>query len=307
LKRVLVTGSDGMLGTELLRQLRKYDGLKIIPTTQENMDITDLKSVKNTFKKHNPTHVIHCAAFTAVDTAEKDPLNAYLVNAEGTKNLAFFASTMDAEIIYISTDYVFDGNKGKAYKETDKPKPINTYGRSKLLGEEYIQTLTDKYKIIRTSWLNGLGGAHTRNFIETMLRVAEQRNELSVVDDQTGRPTFTFDLAKAMILLMDAKAYGIFHVTGEGKTTWYGFAKKIFELAKKDVKVRPTTTEQFRSLAARPRYSVMANTRFEQLGIDLLPEWEDSLKEYFRRRKLAQSIHKSDDYGPSRDAEKVEA
>lgn len=305
MKRVLVTGSDGMLGSEVVRQLKKLRDVKVIATTQNTLDITDLRKVKETFEQSRPTHVIHCAAFTAVDTAEKDRLTAFLVNSEGTKNLAFFASNLDAEMIYISTDYVFSGNKGKAYIETDATGPINTYGRSKLRGEEYIRTLTDKHKIVRTSWLNGLGGVYTRNFIETMLRIAEQRNELSVVDDQTGRPTFTFDLARAVLLLMDARSYGVFHVTGEGKTTWFGFAKKIFELAGKEVKLKPITSEQFRSLAARPRYSVMKNTRFEQLGIDLLPDWEVSLAEYFRRRKLAESFNKPGVSSPSPDAKKV--
>lgn len=301
-KTVIVTGSDGMLGTELIRHLRKLSDVNIIPTTLKTMDITNLGSIRAMFERYRPTHIIHCAAFTQVDTAEKDPLAAFMVNAEGTKNLAFFATRFDTEILYISTDYVFDGKRGKPYTENDTPNPINTYGKSKLRGEEYLRDLCDRHKIIRTSWLNGLGGVYNRNFIETMLRISEQRNELSVVDDQTGRPTFTFDLANGIILLLNAQAYGVFHVTGEGQTTWYGFAKKVFEIAKKDVHLKPITTEQFRSLADRPRYSVLKNTRFEKLGMELLPHWELSLAEYFRRRKLAQSIHDSNEKSPSRDA-----
>jgi dTDP-4-dehydrorhamnose reductase len=301
-KTVLVTGSDGMLGSEVIRQLRKLSSVNIVPATVKTMDITNLSSIRAMFERYRPTHVLHCAAFTAVDTAEKEPLNAFMVNAEGTKNLAFFASRFDTEILYISTDYVFDGKRGKPYTESDVPHPLNTYGVSKLRGEEYLRELLERHKIIRTSWLNGLGGVYNRNFIETMLRISEQRNELAVVDDQTGRPTFTFDLAKALILLLDAKSYGVFHVTGEGNTTWFGFARKIFELAEKQVQVKPITTEQFRSLAERPRYSVLKNTRFEALGMELLPHWEDSLKEYLRRRTLAQSISDSNQKAPSKDA-----
>lgn len=302
MKTVIVTGADGMLGSEVIRQLRKLSDVNIIPTTLKTMDITNLGSIKALFERYRPTHVIHTAAFTQVDTAEKDPLTAYMVNAEGTKNIAFFASRFDAEVLYVSTDYVFDGKRGKPYIETDAAYPLNTYGKSKLRGEEYLRELCERHKIIRTSWLSGLGGVYNRNFIETMLRLSEQRNELSIVDDQTGKPTFTFDLAKAIILLLNAQAYGVFHVTGEGQTTWCGFAKKVFELAKKDVHVKPITTEQFRSLAERPRYSVLKNTRFEKIGLELLPDWETSLKEYFRRRKLAQSISKSNEKSPSRDA-----
>ncbi len=306
MKKVLVTGSDGMLGSEVVRNLRRHPNTLIIEGTIDTLDITDLASVKRVFEKERPTHVIHCAAFTQVDTAEKDPLTAFMVNAEGTKNLGFFASIFGAEIIYISTDYVFNGRKGAPYVESDPTTPINVYGESKLRGENYLRTFSDRHKIVRTSWLNGLGGIYNRNFIETMLRIAETRNQLSVVNDQTGRPTFTFDLAPALVTLLDVQSYGTFHVTGEGMCTWYDFACKIFELAgKNDVVVRPIPSDQFRSLAARPVFSVMQNTRFKQLGLDLLPNWEDSLKEYFRRRRLAASFSRPEERAPSRDAERA--
>ncbi len=305
MKKVLVTGSDGMLGSEVIRHLKRRSGVTAIPSTLRTMDITDLASVKKTFERERPTHVIHCAAFTLVDTAEKEPLKAFMVNAEGTKNLAFFASEYGAEIVYISTDYVFDGRTGEGYVETDQPSPINVYGQSKLKGEEYLRTLLDHHKIVRTSWLNGLGGVSTRNFIETMLRISENRNQLHVVNDQTGRPTFTFDLAPALVELLDVKSYGVFHVTGEGMCTWYEFARKIFQLAKRKVELDAISSHQFRSLAERPQYSVLLNTRFDDLGLPALPHWEESLKDYFRRRRLAESVSRPENRAPSREARRA--
>jgi len=301
-KDVFVTGSEGMLGSEVVRHLRKRKDVRIIRSTVETLDITDLAAVKTTLEANRPTHIIHCAAFTQVDRAEKDPLAAYSVNAEGTKNLAFFANQIDAEIIYLSTDYVFNGTNEDGYVEMDVPNPLNVYGRSKLEGERNLQILCERHKIVRTSWLNGLGGAHNRNFIETMLRVSETRNQLSVVNDQHGRPTFTFDLAPALVTLLDVQSYGVFHVTGEGTCTWFDLACRIFEEAGIDVSVRPVSSDQFRSLAERPRYSVLLNTRFEALGLPLLPHWQHSLTEYFRRRRLAESFSSPDARGPSRDA-----
>lgn len=303
MKIVLVTGSEGMLGSEVVRHLKRRSDVRVVRGTAESLDITNLATVKQAFERHRPTHVVHCAAFTMVDTAEKDPLKAYTVNSEGTKNLAFFARELDAEFLYISTDYVFDGSKTDAYVETDEPNPINVYGDSKLRGEQHVQTLCERHKIVRTSWLNGLGGVVNRNFIETMLRFSQTRDQLSVVNDQTGHVTFTFDLAPAIGMLLDVKSYGVFHVTGEGECTWYDLATKVFEIAHKSVTVKPITSDQFRSLARRPRHSVLRNTRFEGLGLPLLPHWEDSLREYFRRRRLAEGLRQPESRGPSRDAQ----
>lgn len=303
MKTVLVTGSEGMLGSEVVRHLKRREEVRLLNATYQTLDITDLGAVKTFFDQERPTHVIHCAAFTQVDTAEKDPHKAFSVNAEGTKNLAFFCSMTGAEMIYVSTDYVFDGTKGSPYLETDKPNPINVYGQSKLDGERNLRILCERHKVVRTSWLNGLGGVYNRNFIETMLRFSETRNQLSVVHDQKGRPTFTFDLAPMLVTLLDVKAFGVFHVTGQGECSWYELALKIFEYGEKEVTVRPITTDQFRSLARRPRYSVLENTRLKQLGLSLLPHWEDGLREYFRRRRLAESISRSSTAGPSPEAQ----
>ncbi len=291
MKTILVTGADGMLGTEVMRLLRRDAGLKAIGTTQADMDITNLAQVRDTLARHRPSHIIHCAAFTFVDRAEKEPLLAYAVNAEGTKNLAFFSRELDIELIYLSTDYVFDGRKGEPYREDERPNPINVYGNSKLLGETYTATLLEKFKVVRTSWLNGLGGDYTRNFIETMLRVSESRSTLSLINDQVGRPTFTFDLAQALVTLVDVNVYGVFHVTNSGQCSWFDFAREVFAVAgRNEVVVRPILSEQFRSHAERPKYSVLENTRFAGLGLRLLPDWRDSLREYFRRREYSADI-----------------
>jgi dTDP-4-dehydrorhamnose reductase len=277
-----------MLGTEVMRCLARDESIRAIGTTIADMDITNIAHVMQTLQRHRPTHIIHCAAFTFVDLAEKQTLLAYQINAEGTKNLAFFCREMDIELLYISTDYVFPGDKDRPYLETDRTGPINAYGMTKLLGEVYIQSLLEQYKIVRTSWLNGLGGDYTRNFIETMLRVSESRSVLSLVNDQFGRPTFTFDLALALVTLLDVNSYGVFHVTNSGEASWYDLAKEVFDVAgKKDITLRPVLSEQFRSAARRPGYSVLDNRRFPALGLKLLPDWRDSLREYFRRRALS--------------------
>lgn len=303
MKTVLVTGADGMLGSEVMRCLGRDKNIRAVPSTIEDMDVTNLARVQEVIQRERPTHIIHCAAFTAVDNAEKEKLIAFRVNAEGTKNLAFFCREQDIELIYVSTDYVFDGRKREPYLETDKPAPLNVYGMSKLLGETYIQILLEKHKIVRTSWLNGLGGDYTRNFIETMLRVSETRKSLQLVNDQIGRPTFTFDLALALVTLLDANDYGIYHVTNSGHCSWYEFAQEIFQVAgRTDLTLRPILSEQFRSAARRPEYSVMANTRFEKMGLAPLPDWHESLREYFRRRAMNNEDTQADDHEPSAQA-----
>ncbi len=299
IKEVFITGADGMLGTELVKHVRRTEGYKVIPSTIKDLDITDLTAVRDALFKQRPDIVIHTAAYTQVDSAEKDPLSAMLVNAEGTKNLAFFCRELDIEMIYISSDYVFDGKKGEPYTESDTPCPINTYGRSKWLGEVYIQTLLDHYKIVRTSWLNGLGGSFTRNFIETILRIAQRKNRLSVVEDQIGRPTFTFDVARRLVLMLEVRENGIFHITNSGECSWYELAEEILTMANiEGVTVHPITTAQFRSLALRPEYSVLENRRCEDMGFDPLPHWRESLREYFRRRRLREKAMQTPFPGP---------
>lgn len=295
-----------MLGSEVMRVLTRDRGIAQIPTTIEMMDVTDLTQVRDVLRSTRPTHIIHTAAFTQVDTAEKDPLRAYQINAEGTKNLAFFCREQDIEMIYLSTDYVFPGEADTPYREDAPPSPINVYGRTKLLGEQYISTLLDRYKVVRTSWLNGLGGDYTRNFIETMIRISQSRTTLSLVSDQVGRPTFTFDLAPALVSLLDVNTYGVFHVCNAGECSWYDFAREIFAVAgREDLELRPITSDHFRSAARRPAYSVLSTERYDSLGLGALPDWKESLKRYFRRREVFKSSSPAGKPAPSPAARRI--
>lgn len=278
-----------MLGSEVMRCLAGHPGMQAVGTTLADLDITDSAQVNAAFRRHQPTHVIHCAAWTLVDLAEKEADAARRVNGDGSRNVALACRDAGAEMIYISTDYVFDGRKGEAYSEGDRTGPLNVYGATKLLGEVYVQTLVERHKIVRTSWLNGLGPSQQRNFIETMLRLGETRPVLSLISDQTGRPTFTFDLARALVALLDVRADGVFHVTNSGEATWFEFAREIFlQAGRADaVSLRPILTEQYPTAARRPAYSVLDNNRFAPLGLAPLPPWRDALREYFRRRALA--------------------
>jgi len=282
-KKVLVTGAKGMLGTDLVERLKSNRKYEVVAVDVEEMDITSLAQVKATVLEHRPQAVIHCAAYTNVDRAERERERALAVNSEGTKHIAFFCRELGAEMLYISSDYVFDGTKQTPYLETDRPNPINVYGASKLAGEEHVAVLLEKYKICRTSWLCG---AHGRNFIDSILQAVSEGRPLSVVNDQVGRPTFTFDLAEALVWILERPDYGIFHVTNSGYCSWYEFAQRIVQLrGAKGVTIRPVTSEQFRSLARRPHFSVLENRHLEHLGFRPLPRWEDSLKEYFKRRE----------------------
>ncbi|MFH0794835.1 MAG: dTDP-4-dehydrorhamnose reductase [bacterium] len=281
MKKILLTGADGMLGSDLKVLLRekKYNLLAPGP---KKMDITNLRSVMSYILRKKPDVVIHCAAYTSVDKAEREQGLCFAVNAEGTKNVAFCCRELKSEMIYISTDYVFDGTSDTPYRFSDKPNPINVYGASKLKGEEYVQLLVPKHKIIRTSWLVGLNG---RNFVETILKAASERKVLKVVNDQVGRPTFTFHLADKIEALLNKKVTGIFHITNEGTCSWFEFACKILEEAGiKDVEIQPIPSTKFRSLARRPAYSVLANTRLAELKLPSLPTWEKGLEEYLERR-----------------------
>jgi dTDP-4-dehydrorhamnose reductase len=281
-KKVLVTGAKGMLGTDLVARLQRSRRYDIVAVDIEEMDITRLSEVKTVVLAHRPQIVIHCAAYTAVDKAESEREQARAINSEGTKHVAFFCRELAADMIYISTDYAFDGRKEEPYLETDDTNPINVYGLSKLLGEQHVAELVHGHKICRTSWLCGV---HGHNFIETMLRIAGEGRPLSVVNDQFGRPTFTFDLADAIVRLLERPEYGVFHVTNSGYCSWFEFAQRILKLGGFDpTTVKPITSAQFRSLARRPRNSVLENRRLKELGFPPLPHWEESLKEYFVRR-----------------------
>lgn len=266
--KILVTGANGMLGQDLCPILEK-NGYSVIRTDINNLDITNLEMVDSVLAKVKPDIVIHCAAYTNVDKAEEDFDTALNINGFGTENIAKICGKNEITLLYISTDYVFKGVNSVPLKPSDEVSPLNNYGLTKWEGEKAVQKYCKKYYICRTSWLYGI---HGKNFVETMLSFAD-KPELKVVNDQAGCPTWTIELAKAIIKVINRMPYGIYHTCGGGYTTWYGFAKKIFELAGVNANLKPCKTEEFPRPAKRPVYSVMDNG-------GLCRNWEDAIKDY---------------------------
>ena len=277
--KVLVTGANGMLGQDLCPILED-EGFDVIETDVNNLDITNEQNIEEVFASENPDIVIHCAAYTNVDKAEEDITTARLINAVGTENIAKVCKKYDAIMVYISTDYVFNGQANQPYKPLDKTEPLNNYGLTKWEGEEAVRKHLEKYYICRTSWLYGI---HGKNFVETMLSLAD-KPELKVVDDQIGCPTWTVELANGIVnLIEDDAVYGTYHVCGSGKTSWYGFAKEIFESAGLNVNLKPCTTDEFPRPAKRPTYSVMNNDK-------ICRDWKVALKDYMALRPVETEV-----------------
>lgn len=276
--KIIITGSKGQLGTELNKQLKNIEEIEVIPTDKDELNIIDINSVDNFISNERPDIVINCAAYTAVDLCEADVQNAYKINAIGPRNLAIVCEKIGAKLVQVSTDYVFDGNGTRPYKEDDMPCPNSVYGLSKLMGENFVREFCSKYFIVRTAWLYGAGN----NFVRTMLKLAETNKELNVVNDQFGNPTSTVDLARVIVNLINTENYGTYHGTCEGQCSWYDFAKKIFEIKNIDIKINPVTSEEFKRPAPRPAYSVLDNFMLKLIGLNSFRYWEESLKEYLR-------------------------
>jgi len=281
---VLVTGSNGQLASCIKDRAKQYKGLHFIYTDYQELDICNLKDVEEFFTTNQKIdYCINCAAYTAVDKAETEVEKTFEINAKGAKNLALVCNTQDAILIHISTDFVFDGNKTEPYTETDIPKPISVYGASKLQGEVEIQKTLKKQFIIRTSWLYSEHGA---NFMKMMLRLAEIRDEISVVSDQIGSPTYAGDLADVILKIINSKNtnFGLYHYCNEGETSWYGFAKAIFESCKNSVRVTPISSTQYTTAATRPKYSVLDTARAKKVFNSIPYKWEISLKKAIENR-----------------------
>ena len=276
--KIIITGAQGQLGQELVKQLDKKYEYDVIKTDRDTLDITNIENVNTFILDQNPDVVINCAAHTAVDLCETDIENAYKINAIGPRNLAIVCEKIGAKLVQVSTDYVFDGNGTRPYREDDITCPNSVYGTSKLMGENFIREFCSKYFIVRTAWLYGEGN----NFVRTMLKLSETNSELNVVNDQIGSPTSTVDLAKAIIALIHTEHYGIYHGTCEGQCSWYDFAKKIFEIKNIDIKVNPVTSDEFKRPAPRPKYSVLDNFMLKLVGLNSFRKWEDSLEEYLK-------------------------
>ena len=274
---VLVTGSNGQLASCIKDHAKQYDGLNFIYTDYEELDICNLNDLEEFFKTNQKIdYCINCAAYTAVDKAESEVEKAFEINATGPKNLAQVCSEFDTILIQISTDFVFDGEKTEPYVETDVANPISVYGASKLQGEVEIQKTYKKHFIIRTSWLYSEYGT---NFMTTMVRLAETRDEISVVSDQIGTPTYAGDLADVILKIVRSKNtnFGLYHYSNDGVASWYDFAKAIFEESNKEIRLNPIKTEAYPTAEKRPFYSVMDKTKIKSALKIEIPFWDDSL------------------------------
>ena len=274
--KVLVTGVNGQLGYDVVKELEKRRH-EAIGVDREEMDLTSTEQIKECIENINPEAIIHCAAYTAVDKAEDEEDLCRRVNATATKDIAECAKELDIPMIYISTDYVFDGTKEGEYTEEDTPNPINVYGKTKYEGELYVQKLLDKYYIVRISWVFGENG---NNFIDTMLRLSKERDSLNVINDQVGSPTYTKDVSRLLVDMIETDKYGIYHATNGGYCTWYEFAKEIFRIANIDIEVNPINTSEYPTKAARPLNSKVSKDKLKTNRFMSLRSWKDSLNDY---------------------------
>lgn len=281
--KVLITGANGMLGQDLVAAANAVHH-EVVALSRDELDVTNPAAVQRTFERELPQAVVNCAAFTKVDRAEAEETAAFHVNAEGAGVVATAAATINAKVVYPSTDYVFDGAKGEPYVESDPPNPRGAYGRTKLAGEIATAQANPRHMIVRTSWLFGVGGP---NFVETMLGLAEKQNEVLVVRDQTGSPTFTGHLAQGIVQLLDYEALGIHHVTGSEWCTWWDFAVEIFRQSQVECKVLSATTEMLDRPAPRPEFSALISTRADSV---VLPRWDHGLHSYLLARAESASV-----------------
>ena len=273
--KILITGSNGMLGFDLKEVLS--DKHELILTTSKTLDITDKNHTLEFILSQKPDIVINSDAYTDVDGCEENKQHAYDVNAEGVRNLALACKQSGSVLVHISTDYVFNGKNDRPWVEDDKTGPISVYGKTKLEGEQAIKEILDEYFIIRTAWLYGVNG---RNFPKTMLELAKNHSEITVVYDEVGSPTYTLDLARAIGELIETDFYGVYHLTNSGSCSWCEFARYIFEVADVDVNVVPVTAKQFARPAPRPSYSVLENKNWTDKGFKPLRNYKDAISEY---------------------------
>jgi dTDP-4-dehydrorhamnose reductase len=278
---VLVTGAKGQLGQGLQFIAANYPAIQFAFCDSSTLDITNLNNVKQLFKQFKPTFCINAAAYTAVDKAESEPEKAHLINVVGAKNLAVVCKECDTILLHISTDFVFDGTKNSPYTEEDIPNPTGVYGQTKLDGEKAIQETWEKHFIIRTSWVYSQFG---NNFMKTMLRLASERDKLTVVNDQIGSPTNAVDLAEVLVKIitehskLNTEHYGVYNYSNEGQCSWYDFAKNIFEVNQININLIPIPTSGFPTPAKRPAYSVLDKSKIKDtFGIEI-KNWETSLK-----------------------------
>ncbi len=288
MKKIIVTGCNGQLGRAINIELSKTGEYELVNTDvfeQEGiipLDITDVDKVTGLAREVKPYAIINCAAYTAVDAQEKDVDLAYKINAIGPRNLAIAATDVNAKLVHISTDYVFEGNGTRPYIEFDKTGPVSKYGITKLAGEQFVEKFAKNYFTIRTAWLYGDG----KNFVKTMMGLSEKMDEISVVCDQVGTPTSTYELAKAIHFLMETENYGLFHGTCEGDTNWADFTEEIFRIAGKSTHVKHVTSKEYAQMnpqaAPRPAYSILENYMLKLTSDFMFADWHDAIEKYMK-------------------------
>lgn len=276
--KILVTGANGQLGHDIMNELA-LRGIDAVGADVQEMDITDADACRKTISESKADAVMHCAAYTAVDAAEDNVELCRKVNSEGTRNIAEVCKALNIKMMYISTDYVFDGEGIRPWQPDDDRKPLNVYGQTKYEGELAVEELVEKYFIVRIAWVFGVNG---KNFIKTMLRLGEERGVVSVVDDQIGSPTYTYDLARLLVDMIITDKYGKYHATNEGLCSWYEFAVEIFKQAGMDVKVTPVSSSEFPAKAKRPYNSRMSKEKLTENGFELMPPWQDALGRFLK-------------------------
>lgn len=276
--KVFVTGVKGQLGYDVMNELEKQ-GLEGIGVDIDEMDITDADQVNKVIKESAPDAVIHCAAYTAVDAAEDNEEICRKVNAQGTENIAKVCEELDIKMMYISTDYVFNGQGERPWEPDDEREPLNVYGQTKYEGELAIEEHVKKFFTVRIAWVFGVNG---KNFIKTMLNLGKTHDHLTVVNDQTGSPTYTYDLARLLVDMIQTDKYGRYHATNEGLCTWYEFACEIFKQAGMDVSVAPVSSDEYPAKAKRPSNSRMDKSKLTANGFTPLPTWQDALSRYLK-------------------------
>lgn len=276
--KILVTGTTGQLGFDVVRELKERN-FDVIGVSSSEMDITDKNKVREVIKNISPDAVIHCAAYTAVDKAEEDVEKCMVVNAKGTEYISSICHELGIKMMYFSTDYVFNGEGTKPWSVDDEINPLNLYGDSKYQGEIAVKNNLEKYFILRISWVFGING---KNFVKTMINLSKNHSQISVVNDQIGSPTYTRDLAKLVADMIVTDKYGVYHVTNEGTCSWYDFAVEIFKRSNIDVNVIPIDSSEFPTVAKRPKNSRMDKSKLDENGFSRLPKWQDALQRYLK-------------------------
>ena len=287
--KIAVIGANGQLGSDLVAAFSK-NGDQVCALTHSDLEITDLDSVSRTLWELRPQVIVNTAAMHHVEHCQREPEKAFAVNALGPRNLAQVARDLEAVLMHVSTDYVFDGSKGSPYVEEDAPRPLNVYGISKLAGEHFVRCATERHFVIRTSGLYGKRPCRAKeglNFVELMLKLARERGEVCVVDSEVVSPTSTEELAQLMVVLSRSDCWGLYHATAEGSCSWYEFACEIFALTDTHVNIKVAAPNEFPSRVPRPKYSVLENRRLKSYGLNVFRPWQDGLREYIGQREVS--------------------